>query len=48
MKIEDALGEDKFRFRGEKATSAVGMLRVISAGTLDVLAHEELCACFID
>jgi hypothetical protein len=47
MKIEDALGVDQFRFRREKATSAVGMLRIISAGTLDVLAHEELCACFI-
>ena len=48
MKIEDALGEDQFRYRREKVASAVGMLRIISAGTLDVLAHEELCACFID
>jgi hypothetical protein len=47
VKIEDALGEDQFIFRREKATSAGGMLR-ISAGTLDILAHEELCACFID
>ena len=34
--------------RREKATSAVGMLRIISAGTLGTLAYEELCACFID
>ena len=48
MKIEDAHGEDQFRFRRGKATSAVEMLRTISAGSLDVFADEELCACFID
>ena len=31
---------EKIRFRREKATSAVGMLRIISAETLDVLARD--------
>jgi hypothetical protein len=36
MKIEDALEEDQFRYRRRKANSAGGMLRIISAGTLDI------------
>jgi hypothetical protein len=46
-KIEDALGKDQFEFRSGKGTrGTIGMLRIISEGTLDI--DEELCACFID
>jgi hypothetical protein len=46
-KIENALGEDQFGFRrGNGTGDAIGMLRIISEGTLDI--DKELCACFID
>jgi hypothetical protein len=46
-KIEDVLGEDKFRFRRGKGTrDAIGMLRIISERTLAI--DTELCVCFID
>jgi hypothetical protein len=46
-KIEDVLGEDQFGFRrGSGTRDAIGMLRIISEGTLDI--DEELCACFED
>jgi hypothetical protein len=45
-KTKDALGEDEFGFRRGKGTSnAIGMLRIISEGTVDI--DEELRACFI-
>jgi hypothetical protein len=45
-KIEDVLGEDHFGFRRGKGTwDAIGMLRIISEGTLELDA--ELCVCFI-
>jgi hypothetical protein len=46
-KIEDVLGEDQLRFRrGKGAKYTVGMLRIISERTVEVI--EELYACFID
>ena len=46
-KIEDVLGEDQFGFRRGKGTrDAIGMLRIISEGTLEI--DEELSVCFID
>ena len=46
-KVEDISGEDQFRFRRGKGTvDAVGMLRIISEGTLET--GEEFCVCFID
>jgi hypothetical protein len=46
-KIEDVLGEDQFGFRRGKGTrDAIGMLRIISEQTLDIVV--ELCACFTD
>ena len=46
-KIEDILGEDKFRFRRGKGTKdAIGMMRIIAERTLEI--DEELCICFID
>jgi hypothetical protein len=46
-KIEDVLGEDECGFRRRKGMRvAIGMLRIISEGTLGI--DEKLCACFID
>ena len=46
-KIEDTLGEDQFGFsRGEGTWNAIGMLRIISEGTLDV--DKDLYVEFID
>jgi hypothetical protein len=46
-KIEDILGEDQFGFRKGKGTrDAIGMLRIILEGTLDI--GEEIYVCFID
>jgi hypothetical protein len=46
-KIEDVIGEDQFGFRRGKGTrDAIGMLRIISDGTLEI--DEELSVCFID
>jgi hypothetical protein len=39
--------EDHFGFRrGKRTRDAIGRLRIISEGTLDL--EEELCGCFID
>jgi hypothetical protein len=46
-RIEEVLGEDQFGFRRGKGTKdVIGMLRIISEGTLEIDA--ELCVCFID
>jgi hypothetical protein len=43
------LGEDKFGFRRGKGTrDAIGMLRIISARTFEILVNAEVCVCFID
>jgi hypothetical protein len=46
-KFEDILGEDHFGFRRGKGTgNAIGMLRIISEGTLDI--DKDLYVDFID
>ena len=45
--IEDVLGEDQFGFRRGKGTrDAIGMMRIISERTLEIV--KGLCVCFID
>jgi hypothetical protein len=46
-KIEEVLGEELFGFRRGKGTrDGIGMLRIMSEGTLEIDA--EVCVCFID
>ena len=46
-KIVDVLGEYQFRMiRGKGTRDAIGMLRIITEGTMEI--DEEICFCFID